>query len=62
MGVGIGLVVALLVDRQLLEGQSDRPVIAAAITGVVALIWIALVRLIVWPVPAPTLVSKQKGP
>ena len=61
-GVGIGLVVALFVDRQLLEGQSDRPVIAAAITGVVALIWIALVRLVVWHVPAPTLVSKQKGP
>jgi formate-dependent nitrite reductase membrane component NrfD len=58
-GVGIGLIVALIVDRQLLESQSDRPVIAAAITGVVAVIWIALVRLVLWP--TPTSVSQRKN-
>ena len=59
-GVGIGLVVALIVDRQLLDSTTDRPLIAAALTGAVALVWIAVMRVVVWP--TSTLVSKRKTP
>lgn len=48
-GVGIGLIVALIVDRTMMEGTSDRPVVATLITAFVAIIWIALVRLLIWP-------------
>ena len=59
-GVGIGLIVALIVDRQLLDSTTDRPLVAAGITGVVALVWIAIIRVVVWPTPA--IASKRKTP
>lgn len=60
-GVVIGLIAALIVDRQLMEGQSDRPLIAAAITGAVAVIWIALLRYVVVPNPAAIIASRRKS-
>ena len=60
-GVGIGLIVALIVDRQMLDSTSDRPLVAAVITGAVALVWIAIMRLVVWPMPS-TIASRRKSP
>jgi hypothetical protein len=48
-GVGIGLIVALIVDRTMMEGTSDRPVVITLITAFVAMLWIAAVRLLIWP-------------
>jgi hypothetical protein len=48
-GVGIGLIVALIVDRTTMEGTSDRPVVVTLITALVAMLWIAAVRLLIWP-------------
>jgi hypothetical protein len=59
IGIGLGLVVAVLVDRQLGDGQTDRPVIAAAVTGVVAILWLAMVRLFIWPKAAQASVTKR---
>jgi hypothetical protein len=44
-GVGIGLIVALIVDRTTMEGTSDRPVVITLITAFVAMLWIAAIRL-----------------
>jgi hypothetical protein len=61
IGVALGLVVAVIVDRELMEGQTDRPVVVAAVTAGVALLWLVVVRLFIWPTPARAAVRKQKG-
>jgi hypothetical protein len=62
IGVALGLVAALIVDRELVDGQTDRPVIVAAVTVIVAILWLAMVRILVWPKPARAPVPKDKSP
>jgi hypothetical protein len=52
-GVGIGLIVALVVDRTMMENTGDRPVVITLITAFVAMLWIVAVRLLIWPVRTP---------
>ena len=49
LGVVLGLVVAVLVDRTLVEGVVDRPVVIAAVTAVVALLWLFVIRFFFGP-------------
>jgi hypothetical protein len=59
-GVGLGLIVALIVDRTMMDGMTDRPVVITGITAMVAMLWIVTVRLFVWSPTAPITVSKPK--
>ena len=52
IGVGIGLIVALIVDQSVTEALVDRPALIVGITAVVAMLFIAMVRVFLWPIPA----------
>jgi membrane protein YdbS with pleckstrin-like domain len=60
IGIGIGLVVAVIVDQTIMYGMSDRPVVLAVITGIVAVLWMAVVQLFLWPTPAHATVTHRK--
>lgn len=60
IGIGIGLVVAVIVDQTVMYGMSDRPVVLAVITGMVAVLWMAVVRMVLWPTPAHATVTHRK--
>jgi hypothetical protein len=62
IGVGLGLVVAVILSRELSEGPGDRPVIMAIVTGVVAVLWMVAYRLVVGPAVARVAVPKRKEP
>ena len=52
IGVGLGLVVALFVDQMLVEALVDRPVMIVGVTALVAMLFIAMTRVFLWPIPA----------
>jgi hypothetical protein len=59
IGIALGLVVAVIVDRTLVDGMTDRPVLIAAVTIVVALLWLVVVRLFVGPPAAREVAPKR---
>jgi hypothetical protein len=59
IGVALGLVVAVLVDRTLVEGVADRPVVIAAVTAVVALLWLFVIRFFFGPPVAREVAPKR---
>jgi len=59
IGVGIGLAVALIVDRLLVESVVDRPLVIAGVTAFVALIWLMAIRLVFGPTPARAKATKR---
>jgi hypothetical protein len=61
VGIALGLVVAVIVERTLVQGMVDRPVIIAAVTAVVALLWLVVVRLFFGPPLARAAVPKRDG-
>ncbi len=61
VGIALGLVVAVIVERTLVQGMVDRPVIIAAVTALVALLWLAVVRLFFGPPLARAEVPKRDG-
>ncbi|HKB03977.1 MAG TPA: hypothetical protein VKD90_17270 [Gemmataceae bacterium] len=62
IGVGLGLVVAVILSREFTEGPGDRPVVMAIVTGVVAVLWMVAYRMVVGPAVARVDVPKQKEP
>ena len=62
IGVGLGLVVAVLVDQMVGRGMTDRPVLIAGVTAIVALLWLALVRAIQGTTPAQARAPKRSQP
>jgi hypothetical protein len=62
IGVGIGLVVALIVDRLLADALVDRMLVAAGVTALVAILWLMAIRLAFGPTPARATVPKQGQP
>lgn len=62
IGVGIGLVVALIVDRLLPDAQVDRMLVAAGVTAFVAIVWLMVIRLVFGPTPARASIPKQGQP
>jgi len=62
IGVGIGLVVALIVDRLLADALSDRMLVTAGVTAFVAIVWLMVIRLVFRPTPARASVPKQGQP
>jgi hypothetical protein len=62
IGVGIGLVVALIVDRLLADALVDRMLVAAGVTGSVAIVWLMVIRLVFGPTPARARVPRQGQP
>ena len=61
VGIALGLVVAVIVERTLVQGMVDRPIIIAAVTAVVALLWLFVVRLFFGPPLARQVVPKRDG-
>jgi len=59
-GVGLGLLVAFLVEPTLSAGPGDRPLVIAAITAVVAMLWLIAVRLLFTPQVVRATVPKEK--
>jgi len=59
IGVGIGLVVALIVDRLFADSMTDRMLVAAGVTAFVAIVWLTVVRLAFSPSPARASVPKR---
>ena len=59
-GVGLGLLVAFLIEPSLGAGPSDRPVVIAAITAVVTMLWLVAVRLVFTPPVVRAAVPKDK--
>ena len=62
IGVGIGLAVALIVDRLLVDSVVDRPLVIAGVTAFVALVWLMAIRLVFGPTPAGAKVPKRSEP
>lgn len=62
IGVGIGLVVALIVDRLLVDALMDRMLVAAGVTAFVAIVWLMVMRLVFGPTPARATIPKQGQP
>jgi hypothetical protein len=59
-GVGLGLLVAFLIEPSLGAGPGDRPVVIAVITAVVTMLWLVAVRLVFTPPVVPATVRKDK--
>ena len=59
-GVGLGLLVAFLIEPSLGAGPGDRPVVIAAITAVVTMVWLIAVRLVFSPPVVRATVPKDK--
>ncbi len=62
IGVGIGVVVAVILDRTMMEGMGNRPVIFAAITAGVAILWVAAFRIVISPKAAEAPQSNSSRP
>ena len=62
MGVAIGLAVALLVDRFVVEGMVDRPLVFAGVTAGVAVLWLVAIRLVFGPAPARAKITNRSQP
>jgi hypothetical protein len=61
-GVGLGLLVAFLIEPSLGAGPGDRAVIIAVVTAVVTMLWLIAVRLVFSPPVVPATVAKNKVP
>ena len=61
-GVALGLIVALVVERNLATGPGERPFVFAAITAVVAMLWLVAVRLLFTPRVAQAPVPRDRRP
>ena len=61
-GVGLGLVVALIVERSLETGPGERPFVFAAVTAVVAMLWLVAMRLLFTPKVVRAPVPKDPRP
>ncbi|MBO0698242.1 MAG: hypothetical protein J2P46_07605 [Zavarzinella sp.] len=61
-GIALGLLVAFLVEPSLSAGPGDRPLIIAAVTAVVAMLWLIAVRLLFTPQVARATVPKEREP
>ena len=61
-GVGLGLIVALIVEQSLDTGPGERPFVFAAVTAVVAMLWLVAVRLLFTPQVVHAPVPKDRGP
>jgi hypothetical protein len=61
-GVGFGLLVAFLLEPSLSAGPGDRPLVIAAITAVVAMLWLVAIRLVFTPPVVREVVPKERGP
>jgi hypothetical protein len=59
-GVGLGLVVALIVERNLETGPGERPFVFAAVTAVVAMLWLVAARLLFTPQVVQAPVPKDR--
>jgi hypothetical protein len=62
MGVAIGLIVALFVDRLAADTMVDRPLVIAGITAAVAVLWLVAIRLVFGPTPARAKVTNRSQP